>query len=74
MSHDPAKIRLMIEADKLGFGEIPTWEVIGGAGSIPWKPADTSLLSGQPCQSTSERPFPGGILEERRSRISSWRK
>ncbi len=45
MSHDPAKIRLMIEADKLGFGD-PDVEVIGEPAPIPWKPADTSLLSG----------------------------
>ncbi len=45
MSHDPAKIRLMREADRLGFGD-PDVEVIGEPAPIPWKPADTSVVSG----------------------------
>ena len=45
MSHDPAKIRLMQEADKLGFND-PEVEVVGEVPPIPWRPADRSVISG----------------------------
>ncbi len=46
MGHDPSKIRLMQEADKLGFND-PDTVVIGEPEPIPWRHADTSLVSGR---------------------------
>jgi len=46
IGHDPAKIRLMQEADKLGFGDSGV-EVTGEVPPIPWRHADTSLVSGR---------------------------
>ncbi|MBN2526984.1 MAG: DUF362 domain-containing protein [Deltaproteobacteria bacterium] len=46
MSHDPSQIRLMQEADKLGFND-PEVEVIGESDPIKWRPADKSLVTGR---------------------------
>ncbi|MDP3176661.1 MAG: DUF362 domain-containing protein, partial [Spirochaetaceae bacterium] len=45
MSHDPSKIRLMQVADAQGFND-PEVEVFGEVAPIPWRPADTSVISG----------------------------
>jgi uncharacterized protein (DUF362 family) len=45
MGFDPSTIKLMNVADELGFGDPAGTKVIGDATPVPFRPADTSLLS-----------------------------
>lgn len=46
MGHDPDKIQLMQEADKLGFND-PEVTVLGEPAAVTWRQADTSVISGR---------------------------
>jgi uncharacterized protein (DUF362 family) len=70
MSHDPAQIRLMREADKLGFGD-PHVEVIGEVDPIPWRRADTSIISGHVAENFPHIRFLVGAAKNSAPRLSS---
>jgi len=70
MSHDPSRIRLMQEADKLGFGD-PAVEVVGEVAPFPWRPADTSLISGNVAKNFPQVRFLVGATKNTAPKLES---
>ena len=70
MGHDPSTIRLMQEADRLGFGD-PCVEVIGEQEPVPWRHADTSVISGRIAEIFPNIKFLVGATKNNAPRLNS---
>lgn len=70
MGHDPDTIRLMQEADKLGFND-PATEVVGEVAPLPWRKADRSLISGNLPRNFPHVRFLVGASKNGAPRLSS---